>query len=163
VTILSAMLEPDPDKRPKSITPLLGGFEVRGKVRIAPPPSPPPPKKSSAPPPPKQKEAEEEEEEPQSDAVADALRLVRRYIGLIWVLVGFAWWLMPSGVAMGVTVGTIILTVAANVYKRREAQRKKTFRRYGRSVAVRIATPDEEIEAEHALREREEEERARRR
>lgn len=149
VTILSAMLEPDPDKRPKSIAPLLGGFEVRGKVRVAPSSRPPAAKKKSSRPPPN----EREEEEPQPDAVADALRLLRKYVALIWILVGFAWWLMPQAIAMGVTIGTVILTVAANRFHRRERPRLK---RFGKQVAVRYVLPDPD-EREEERREEEEE------
>lgn len=147
VAVLSKMLEPDPDKRPKSIAPLLGGFEVRGKPRTGPPPGPstPPP---TAPPP-----APPSPVEP-APIVNDVLRAVSRYIGLLWALVGFAWWLMPSRVALGVTIGTVILTIVTRPFRaaRKDDQAKKVLRKYSKDVRVRVDIPEAEVE--EALRER---------
>jgi serine/threonine protein kinase len=106
VTILGAMLEPDPDKRPRSIAPLLAGFEVRGKrVRVG---LPAPPVKSE--PPPAMKTVSN------VDPRERALHVARRVLPLFWILAGLAWWALDRSTALSYTIGLAIITVVVRHY-----------------------------------------------
>jgi serine/threonine protein kinase len=160
VGVLAAMLEPDPDKRAPRIGPLLAPLHAappRPRVAPAPPPPPPPPVADAGLAPP-------DEEFPDS-----LLRLVRRFMPLLWVLSAFAWWWLPFRTAMGFTVGLVVLSVVTRPYRAKRAERK--LRRYARDAGVRVADPrtrvsepdPKEVEAEAERAWREEEEQRRRR
>ena len=154
VTVLRAMLEPDPDKRPRSIAPLLAGFEVRGRqVRVGvasvasrppsrPPPSEPPTTTGTA---------------VESHAIT-ALRIARRFLPLLWIGAALAWWALPSSTALSFTIGLLVLSVGVRLYRPAEERRRFRPRRYPRHPAVRVPEMETETERESD----DEEERARR-
>jgi serine/threonine protein kinase len=159
VTILSAMLEPDPEKRARSITPLLVGLET-------PAPRPPPRRSSRAGP--SAKGTLPRPQRPRNDGDDDfpltVVHFFTRMMPLLWVISAFGWWWLPFRSALGVTIGLIVLNVVTRSYRERY---KAKFRSYPRVPAVRVADPEEarvRVEAEHEEEQAEAEaERARRR
>ncbi len=157
VSVLVAMLEPDPEKRASRIGPLLAPLHAapaprpRGASTPAPPPAPPPPLAAAS-------AAAPGEEFPDN-----LLRLVSRFMPLFWALSALAWWWLPFRTAMGVTVGLVVLSVVTRPYRARGSERKGA-RRHAKSTAVRVADPrvrvssetdPAEVEAERAWREEE--------
>jgi serine/threonine protein kinase len=147
VSVLSRMLEPDPETRPPSITPLLGGFEVRGKsvrpvsptkpealeargalvgkavAEMAPVGSPPIP--------------------PREPVALSVFRILRSFLPYFWILSAFAWWWLPWSVALSFSVGLVILSLAAREYGPKALPaRRATFRRFARYPAVRVPEAD---------------------
>jgi serine/threonine protein kinase len=115
VTVLTAMLQVDPEKRPPSIAPLLAGFEVRGRtVRagIAQPKPESTPKADAAPAAPAAPKAS-----PPADASRDGLRLLRRALPILWIMAGLSWWALGYRSAMSFTIGLIVLSIVARVYR----------------------------------------------
>jgi serine/threonine protein kinase len=148
VAVLAAMLEPDPEKRPTSIGPLLGGFEVRGKAgRPALPadPAPAPPANPPVPQPEPKVQVGPVAVQGRGDFPADLLRTVRQFLPVFWIAVGVAWWALPRGAAMSFTIGVAILSIVLRVYTPREDRRfeRRHRRGYARNPAVRVS--DEEV------------------
>jgi serine/threonine protein kinase len=136
VTVLSAMLQPDPEKRPRSIAPLLAGFEVRERSARTPveakkkEPSPAGPPAPVAP----------REEVPER-----ILGIFRRFLPAFWIMAGLAWWWLPSGTAMSFTIGLAVLSVVTRAYgpKREKHEARFKPKRYGRAPAVRVTEAEE--------------------
>jgi serine/threonine protein kinase len=76
---IEQMLEPDPDRRPASLAPVLDGVRAQGRSGAASPPAPVPAVASSA--------------EPRVGTSEDAM--VKSLRGLLWVLWGLGWVLVP--------------------------------------------------------------------
>jgi serine/threonine protein kinase len=152
VSILSRMLEPDPEVRPPSIGPLLGGFEVRGKTVAearpanlaktvsastppAPPPAPPAPARGPLVP-----------VGPGHEPVAlSVFRILRRFLPFFWILSALAWWWLPWTIAMSFSIGLVILSLATREYgpkDPRKPAKAMTFKRIARYPAVRLPEPD---------------------
>jgi len=156
VAVLRAMLEIDPERRPASIAPLLAGFEVRGRTVRAglrepgdEPASPAPKRREPAPPPAPPGGVSEP-----LDVSKDGLRILSRFLPLLWIMAGLAWWGLNRGTAMSFTIGLIVLSIVARVYRptpplsRRPAP--KNYWQKG-TTKVRYVLPDEpEEQAEHA-------------
>jgi serine/threonine protein kinase len=143
VGVLSAMLEPDPEKRPKSIGPLLGGFAVRGRpVRplSGDPPVRPPASRAEPRPQARVAPAPVAGHE-RGDFPADLLRTVRQFLPVFWIAAGVAWWALPRGTAMSFTIGVVIVSVVLRVYTPRVDRRfeKRHRRHYARTPAVRVS------------------------
>jgi serine/threonine protein kinase len=144
VAILSRMLEPDPEVRPPSIGPLLGGFEVRGKsiaeVRpAARAPSAPPPAPAGTREPLVLKGTGNE------PLTLSVFRILRRFLPFFWILSALAWWWLPWTIAMSFSVGLVILSLAAREYgpkDPRKPAKAMTFKRIARYPAVRLPEPD---------------------
>jgi serine/threonine protein kinase len=130
VTILSAMLEPDPEKRAKSITPLLVGLETP-KPRAPPPERRPAPSRRPRPTPPPA---------PDEDFPIKVVRFFTRMMPLLWVLSAFSWWWLPFRSALGITMGLVVLGMVTRSYRQRY---KASFKRYPRVPAVRVADSEE--------------------
>jgi len=169
VTVLSAMLEPDPEKRVSRIAPLLAPLHAAApppRPRVATPAPPPPP------PPPAVAGAGPGDEFPDS-----LLRLVSRFMPVLWTMSALAWWWLPFKMALSFTVGLAVLAVVTRPYRRaRRAERRgrgaaRGAARGASPIGVRVAAPPvrvasepdpSEVEAEAERAWREEEERRRR-
>ncbi|HEY8079611.1 MAG TPA: serine/threonine-protein kinase [Labilithrix sp.] len=123
LTILSAMLEPDPDKRPRSIGPLLSGFEVRGRVvraGVQIESEPPPPPLPRAP----------------GDGRDRALAFLRRFLPVFWLAAALQWWFLDRSTALSFTVGVVIVTAIVRIYAPKPPSEKKR-----KKPRIRIADP----------------------
>jgi serine/threonine protein kinase len=150
VTILSAMLEPDPEKRAHSITPLLVGLET-------PAPRPPSPQRRSpragpwagdTSPAPRARKARPPGD-PEDDFPLTVVQFFTRMMPLLWILSAFGWWWLPFRSALGITIGLIVLGFVTRSYRQRHQAK---FRSYTRVPAVRVADPEEthvRVGAEH--------------
>jgi serine/threonine protein kinase len=132
VTILSAMLEPDPEKRAQSGAPLLVGLETPAPRRDPPRRAPPPPRRHEQAPSPRLDDDD--------DFPLRVVRFFTRMMPLLWVLSAFGWWWWPFRSALGFTLGLAVLSVVTRSYR---ARHRAQFRKYPRVPAVRVADPEE--------------------
>jgi serine/threonine protein kinase len=129
VTMLSSMLEPDPDKRPQSIAPLLAGFE---------PPRPRPAPTAASSPPGPASPAAAESPSPE-EIIEKGTSFFRRFLVLFWVAAAFAWWILPFRSALGFTVGLALLSYVTRHLVPPGGQRtRRRIPRYERPPAERI-------------------------
>jgi serine/threonine protein kinase len=145
VAILSRMLEPDPETRPRSIAPLLGGFEVHGeKVRQEPVAKPAAPSAAIERASPRTLALLSRLGEGRDDPVTQSLfRILRRFLPIFWVMSALAWWWLPWTVAMTFLVGLVILSIATSEYapKGKGAAQRMRFKRMASHPSVRLPEP----------------------
>ena len=158
VRVLSAMLEPDPEKRPRRIGPLLVSLHSA-------PPAPPPRVASVRPPPPAPPPAAPVPlaGRPPEEFPGNLLRLLRRFMPVLWVMCALAWWWLPTRTATSFTIGLVVLSVLTRSSKaeRRQQRQGRHVRVSDARVRVDARDPAEvEAEAERAWREEEERRRA---
>ena len=146
VTVLSAMLQPDPEKRAQSIAPLLTGFETRPRETSGQPPVAAP---TPAPPPSRPAVVIPEDAGEKLEEVGEKLAIVfRRFLPIFWVFAGLAWWWLPFRTALGFTIGLVVLMTVARGYGSRKGKRrepKMKFKRYARTPAIRVANVDDDL------------------
>ncbi len=156
VRVLSAMLEPDPEKRPRRIGPLLVGLHAApaaARPRVTSRPAPPPP------PPAALRPSSHEDEFP-----GNLVRILRRFMPALWVMSALAWWWLPFRTSMSFTIGLVVLSIVTRASRPR-SPRNKEARRNERGARTRVADPrvrvsepdphEVEAEAERAWREEE--------
>jgi serine/threonine protein kinase len=163
VNVLERMLEPDPDKRPSQIAPLLRELGEAEASRTAPrsrateTASGPAHhgKDGAAPDPiPNLRRA--------TESVPALVRAWKRVMPVLWVVVGTSWWWAPSTSARDFTIGLVVLTLVMRAATRRldaderRARARKTERVIERAPAVRIdartAAELDEADAEERFR-----------
>lgn len=140
VTILTAMVEPDPEERAPSIAPLVGGFELRGRPVGLPSEPPEPILKNGLPRPPP---APPPMGLPPDEAQLATFRVLRFVLPFLWIFAGVSWMLFGTQTAIGFTIGAAILTTVAKVYGPKEMQLGNPLRRYAKGTAVRV--PDQQL------------------
>jgi serine/threonine protein kinase len=141
VTILNRMLEPDPEARPASIAPFLAGFEVRGEVVRERPVPKLMPSEVAAPPAPDVATTSDAE----GPVGLPLFKILRRFLPILWVMSGLAWWWLPWTIAMGFSVGLAILSLATSEYAPKggiDLGRGFKPRTVARFRSVRIAEPE---------------------
>jgi len=144
VSILDRMLEPDPEARPRSIAPLLGGFDVRGQtVRAAVTTAPAAVRPALAPDAPAP-------EIPDDPVTLRVFQILRRFLPVFWILCALAWWWLPWSMAASFLVGLVILSIATRVYAPRPvpAGHRMRLKRVARFPTIRVADPAGPAEGE---------------
>jgi serine/threonine protein kinase len=135
VSILSRMLEPDPETRPASIAPLLGGFDVHSETaREARAPKAVPASST----------AHGASDPPVPPSALSFFRILRRFLPFFWVMSALAWWWLPWSIAMSFCVGLAILSLATNEFAPKQVQRTR-LKRIAPYPSVRIAEPEEAV------------------
>jgi serine/threonine protein kinase len=140
VTILTAMVEPDPEERVRSIAPLVGGFELRGRPVGLPSEPPEPIMKNGLPRPPPRRQ---EYALPPEEAQLATFRVLRFVLPFLWIFAGLSWMLFGTQTAIGFTIGAAILTTVAKVYGPKEMKLANPLRRYVKGTAVRV--PEQQV------------------
>jgi hypothetical protein len=144
ISVLSRMTEPDPEARPRSIAPLLGGFDVRGETvsaalvkRTALAGSSDGAPRASL----LARVATGASDEPVGIAV---FRILKRFLPVLWLMSALAWWWLPWTIAMPFLVGLVILSIATSEYapKGKGLSERVRFRRIARYPSVRVKEPE---------------------
>jgi serine/threonine protein kinase len=136
IATLTAMTDPDPDTRPSKIPELGEAVSVK-RAPVAEDPIP--------------------TLGPWLERLPQMAQALWRFVPVLWVLVGLAWWLAPHALARDFLIGMVFLTVLGRIGKRGAERRDRRSRMrhqervrvHPRAPAVRIDTQTrEELEEE---------------